>query len=64
MKDDETLTRVENILCAGSMQAQAAVLRAVADHPSLAPARKLARINLSKNAGSLQICLQAILSPE
>jgi hypothetical protein len=55
---------MDNIFCAGIVQAQAAVLQAVADHPSLAPARKLASINSSKNAGSLQICLQVILSPE
>jgi hypothetical protein len=45
---------MDNILQAGSAQAQAAVLRAVMDHPSLAP----------ENAGSLQICLQAILLPD
>jgi hypothetical protein len=55
---------VDNILRTGSTQAQAAVVRAVADHPSLVPARKLASIDSSKNAGSLQICLQAILSPD
>ncbi len=39
---------VENILCAGGVQAQAAVLCAVADHPSLAPARELASMDSSK----------------
>jgi hypothetical protein len=44
---------VEIILPAGKVEAQAAVLSAVADHPSLAPACKLARINSSKGVGSL-----------
>ncbi len=39
---------VDNILRAGSMQAQAAALCVVADNPSLTPARKLASIDLSK----------------
>ncbi len=39
---------VDNILRAGSVQAQAAILRAVGDHHSLAPARELASIDLSK----------------
>ncbi len=55
---------MENIIRAGSIQAQEAVLCAVADHPSLAPVRELARIDLSKNACSLQICFQAILLPD
>ncbi len=51
---------VENILCAGSMQAQAAVLHAVVDHPSLAPARKLARIDLSKMQAAYKfVCKQS-----
>jgi hypothetical protein len=54
---------VENILHAGKVEAQAAVLRAVTNYPSLAPARKLARINSSKDHG-LQICLQAICLPD
>jgi hypothetical protein len=45
MKDQRVKPAVENILHAGSMQVQAAVLCAVADHPSLAPACELARIN-------------------
>jgi hypothetical protein len=48
MKHQRVKPVVENILHAGSMQAQAAVLRAVVDHPSLAPVRKLARIDSSK----------------
>jgi hypothetical protein len=48
MKHQHVKPLVDNILCAESVQAQAAVLRAVADHPSLAPAHKLASIELSK----------------
>jgi hypothetical protein len=39
---------VEDILHAGKVEGQAAVLHAVANHPSLAPACKLAKINSSK----------------
>jgi hypothetical protein len=48
MKHQRVKPLVDNILHAGSVQAQAAVLRAVMDHPSLAPVRKLASIELSK----------------
>jgi hypothetical protein len=51
---------VENILCAGSVQVQAAVLRAVADHPSLAPAHELASIELSKMQAAYKfVCKQS-----
>jgi hypothetical protein len=48
MKHRRVKPVVDNILRAGSVQAHAAVLRAVADHPSLAPAHKLASIKSSK----------------
>jgi hypothetical protein len=57
MKHQHVKPFMENILCAGSVQALEAVLCAVADNPSLAPAHKLASIDSSKKAGSLQICL-------
>jgi hypothetical protein len=51
---------VDNILRTGSVQAQAAVLRAVADHPSLAPARELASINSSKMQAAYKfVCKQS-----
>ena len=51
---------VDNILHAGSMQAQAAVLRAIADHPSLAPARELASIESSKMQAAYKfVCKQS-----
>jgi hypothetical protein len=48
MKHQSVKLAVENILHARSVHAQVAVLHAVADHSSLAPARKLARIDSSK----------------
>ena len=49
---------VEKILRAGNVEVQAAVLRAVASHPSLAPARELARIDSSKEqAGYKFVCV-------
>jgi hypothetical protein len=60
MKHLRVKPAMENILCAGSVQAHAAVLRAVADHPSLAPARELARINLSKMQAAYKfVCEQS-----
>jgi hypothetical protein len=51
---------MDNILHAGSMQAQAAVLHAVADHPYLAPARKLASIDSSKMQAAYKfVCEQS-----
>jgi hypothetical protein len=51
---------MDNILHAGSVQAQAAVLRAVADHPSLAPARELASIDSSKMQAAYKfVCKQS-----
>jgi hypothetical protein len=51
---------VDNILRAGSVQAQAAVLSAVTDHPSLAPARKLASIESSKMQAAYKfVCKQS-----
>jgi hypothetical protein len=51
---------VENILHAWKVEVQAAVLRAVADHPFLAPACKLARINSSKKQAAYKfICKQS-----
>ncbi len=51
---------VDNILRAGSMQAQAAVLRAVAGHPSLAHARELASIESSKMQAACKfVCEQS-----
>jgi hypothetical protein len=51
---------VDNILRAGSVQAQAVVLRAVADHPSLAPARELASIKSSKMQAAYKfVCKQS-----
>ncbi len=51
---------VDNILRAGSVQVQAAVLHAVADHPSLAPAHKLAIIDLSKMLAAYKfVCKQS-----
>jgi hypothetical protein len=50
---------VDNILRAGSMQVQAAVLHAVTDHPSLAPARELASIDSSKMQAAYKfVCKQ------
>jgi hypothetical protein len=50
---------VDHILRAGSVQAQAVVLRTVGDHPSLAPACKVARINLFKMQASYKyVCKQ------
>jgi hypothetical protein len=48
MKHQHVKPVVDHILHTGSVQAQAVVLCAVADHPSLAPARKVARIDLLK----------------
>jgi hypothetical protein len=48
MKHRRVKPVVDHILHAGSVQAQAVVLHVVADHPSLAPAGKVARINLLK----------------
>ncbi len=60
MKHQRVKPVVDNILCAGSTQAQAAVLRAVADHPSLAPARELASIELSKMQAAYKfVCKQS-----
>ncbi len=51
---------VENILRTGSVQEQAAVLCAVMDHPSLASARKLARIDsLKMQAAYNFVCKQS-----
>jgi hypothetical protein len=51
---------VEYILCTGNVEAQAATLRAVANHRSLAPAGKLARINLSKEQAAYKFaCKQS-----
>ncbi len=51
---------MENILRAGKVESQAAVLRANADHPSLAPTCKLARINSSKEQAAYKfICKQS-----
>ncbi len=51
---------VDNILHTGSVQAQAAVLRAVADHPSLAPAHELASIESSKMQAAYKfVCKQS-----
>ena len=51
---------VDNILRTGSVKAQAAVLHAVADHPSLAPARELASIELSKLQAAYKfVCKQS-----
>ncbi len=51
---------VDHILCAGSVQVQAVVLRAVADHPSLAPARKVAKTNsLKMQAAYKYVCKQS-----
>ncbi len=51
---------VDHVLHAGGMQAQAVVLHAVADHPSLAPARKVARINsLKMQAAYKYLCKQS-----
>jgi hypothetical protein len=60
MKNWRVKPVVDNILRAGSVQAQAAVLHAVADHPSLAPARELASINLSKMQAAYKfVCKQS-----
>jgi hypothetical protein len=60
MKHQHVKPVVENILRAGSVQAQAAVLHAVMDHPSLAPARELASINLSKTQAAYKlVCEQS-----
>jgi hypothetical protein len=60
MKHQSVKPVVDNIFRAGSMQAQAAVLRAVADFPSLAPARKLASIETSKmQAAYTFVCEQS-----
>jgi hypothetical protein len=51
---------MDNILRAGRLQAQAAVLCAVADHPYLAPARKLASIDSSKMQAAYKfVCEQS-----
>ena len=50
---------MENILHAGIIDAQAAVLHAVLDHPSLALAGELAMINSSKDQASCKfVCGQ------
>jgi hypothetical protein len=60
MKHRHMKSVVDNILRAGSMQAQVAVLCAVADHPSLAPACKLASIDLSKMQAAYKfVCEQS-----
>jgi hypothetical protein len=60
MKHQRVKPVVENILRAGSVQVQAAVLHAVADHPSLAPARKLASIDSSKMQAAYKfVCKQS-----
>jgi hypothetical protein len=60
MKYQRVKPAVDNILHAGSMQAQAAVLHAVADHPSLVPAREVAMIDLLKmQAASKFVCKQS-----
>jgi hypothetical protein len=60
MKHQHVKPVVENILHAGSVQAQAAVLHAVTDHPSLAPARELASINSSKMQAAYKlVCKQS-----
>jgi hypothetical protein len=60
MKHQRMKPAVENILRPGSVQAQAAVLRAVADHPSLAPAHELARNDSSKmQAADKFVCEQS-----
>jgi hypothetical protein len=51
---------VDNNLRAGSVQVQAALLRAVADHPSLAPVCKLASIDSSKMQAAYKfVCKQS-----
>ncbi len=60
MKHQRVKPVVENILHAGSVQAQAAVLLAVTDHPSLAPACELASINSSKMQAAYKfVCEQS-----
>jgi hypothetical protein len=60
MKHQRVKPVVDNILCAGSVQAQAAVLHAVTDHPSLAPAQELASINSSKMQAAYKfVCKQS-----
>jgi hypothetical protein len=60
MKHQRVKPVVDNILRAGSMQAQAAVFRAVTDHLSLAPARELASINLPKMQAAYKlVCKQS-----
>jgi hypothetical protein len=45
---------VDSILCVGNVITQAAVLRGVADHPSMVHARKLAGIVLSKEQATIK----------
>ncbi len=60
MKHRHVKPVVDNILHAESVQAQAAVLCAVADHPSLAPACKLASIESSKMQAAYKfVCEQS-----
>jgi len=50
---------VDKILNAGNVQSQAALLRALADHPALAPAIKLAGIATSRSmAAATFVCTQ------
>ena len=51
---------VDNILNAGNVQSQAALLRALADHPALAPAIKMAGIATSKEMAAAKfVCNQS-----
>jgi hypothetical protein len=51
---------MENNLRAGKVEAQAAVLCAVANHPSLAPVHELAKINSSKEQAAYKfVCEQS-----
>ncbi len=60
MKHRRVKPVVDNILRAGSVQVQGAVLHAVADHPSLAPAHELASIEPSKMQAAYKfVCKQS-----
>ena len=51
---------IDNILNAGNVQSQAALLRALADHPALAPAVKMAGIPTSRAMAAVEfVCAQS-----
>jgi hypothetical protein len=59
-KQQRVKPSVDKILSAGNVQSQAALLRALADHPALAPAVKMAGIAMSRAIAAAKfVCNQS-----